>query len=621
VVSDGTWKIADSGTHDNYYLGENYDARRQDPNWSKPGFDDSSWQQAPVQPAPTKTVVPALAQAMKVTETLKPVRVTGLSNGSKVYDFGRDTAGWGRISVSGRAGTTVRMVYGEQLNSDGSVSQFDAAQDPGVHVDTYTLDGTKSQMWEPSFTRHGFHYIQVSSTAPLSSFSIRARVVHNAVDSTGSFSSSNALLNAIHQNQRTTILNNLANIPTDTPWRDRQGWTADAYLNMSSADLNFGMKSFYEDWLRTYRDTQQADGSVPVIVPFPGGFWPSNDPSWSGTYVLDTWELYQHYGDRSFLSDNYDAMTKWMDLMASSIAHDGDIYTGFSFGDWSSPGTEKNGSLLASPENPDLTATANLYHEARTLAGIARVLGHAADAATYDGLADHIKTAFNAKFFDPKTNTYASGGNPFFKPSGTPGYRQTSNLVPLAYGLVPDGRRQAVLANLVDDIRSRGNHLNTGSIGTKLLLPTLTANGQSALAYALATQTTYPSWGYWVKSGATTSWETWSITDPTQSMDHPFLGTVEDWLYQDLAGIQPAAPGYAKVLVAPVVPQGLHQVLANVGTPRGEVCVTWVNEHGRLTVTVQSPQGTPTEVRLSLPGGDRTRTYEFAGGTHTILVS
>ncbi|MBK3563613.1 alpha-L-rhamnosidase [Streptomyces sp. MBT62] len=631
VVSDGTWKITDGPTRDALYFGESYDARRARPGWTNTSYDDSAWETARVQPAPTKQVVPVDMPPVKVTDTFGPVGVTKLKTGTQVYDFGRTTAGWARIKVSGAPGTTVTLIYGEQLNDDGTVFQSAMLGPAAVsHLDSYTLGGKGTQTWEPSFTRHGFRYVEVTTSAPLTSFGIEARVAHTAVTSTGRFDSANPLLNRINANQRASLLDNMWGIPTDTPWRDRQGWTADAYLYLDSAALNFDVEGLYRQWLRTFRDSQRADGSLPVIAPNPGGLPLFNDPSWSGTLISSAWTHYQHYGDAGVLSDNYPAMARWLDLMRTTIATTDGLYTGFSFGDWSPPGAETGATVaLRPPEGSLLTANADLFHEARLLARIARELGHSGDAARFDTMADALATKFNETFLDTDAGIYQTAVEA--------GYRQTSNLVALAYELVPDEHRDAVFANLVKDITDRGNHLNTGAIGTKLLLPVLTENGRADLAYRIAGQTSYPSWGYWVKQGATTSWETWSMTKKDLSMNHPFLGTVDDWFYQHLAGIQAAAPGYGKVLIAPVVPDGLRYASARVTTPRGEVASDWRQEKSRLTLTVKVPPGTPAEVRVPLPDGARSVTsdrgvppvqrkdgyvvYRVQAGTHVFHVS
>ncbi|GHB60056.1 hypothetical protein GCM10010306_062030 [Streptomyces umbrinus] len=631
VVSDRDWKIADGPTLDALYFGEHHDARRARPGWTRPAYDDSAWQQAREQPAPTQNVVPAGMPPVMVTGTLDPVEVTTSKAGTTVYDFGRVTAGWARITVSAAPGVTTTLAYGEQLEDDGTVYRTGATSPAAVtHVDSYTSDGGGPRTWEPSFTRHGFRYIEVSSSEPLSSFRIQARVAHTALRSTGRFHSSEPLLNKIHANQRASLLDNMWGLPTDTPWRDRQGWTADGYLYLDSAALNFDVRRLYGQWLRTWRDSQKADGSLPMIVPNAGGLSFYNDPSWAGTLVLTAWGLYQHYGDAGVLRDNYEAMTRWMDLMLTTVAGSNGLYAGFSFGDWASPGSETGGSTsLAPPEGAELTANADLYREARTLARIAEVLDRRDDATRFDAMAEAVTTAFNAKFFDPGADQYRT--------TVDAGYRQTSNLVPLAYGLVPEGHEDAVFARLVKDVVDRGTRLNTGATGTKLLLPVLTEHGRGDLAYELATRTGYPSWGHWVRSGATTSWETWSITGKDHSMNHAFLGTVDDWFYTHLAGIRPLAPGYRKVLIAPLLPSGLSQCSASVTSPRGTISCGWRTLKDRVDVTVEVPDGTPAEVRIPVVAGrDRVtvgrgvtlvrketarNVYRAAPGTHVFHVS
>lgn len=633
VISDGKWKISDGPTRDSLALGEQYDARQARPGWTGASYDDSRWQHVHEQPAPTQKVVPAGMPPVRVTGMLNPVKVIRSAAGTQVYDFGRDTAGWARITVRGTPGTTVKLTYGEQLKSDGTVYQSGVTTTAALtHVDSYTLGGRSTQTWEPSFTRHGFRYVEVATSAPLTSFRIQGRVVHSDLASTGSFRSASKLLNTIHENQQTSLLSNLWGIPTDTPWRDRQGWTADGYLYLDSASLNFDVQQLYTQWLRSWRDSQQPDGSLPVVAPDAGGLDSlgiSNDPSWSGALIPTVWNLYQYYGSPSVLRDNYDAMVRWMDLMRDKIAETGGLYTGFSFGDWATPGSEANNNIiLAPPEGSELTASADLYHEARLLAKIAKQLGHTADAARFTATATGIETAFNAKFLDADAGVYRT--------TRDVGYRQTSNLVALAYGLVPKKSQDAVFANLVKDIINRGTRLNTGGIGTKLLLPVLSDHGRGDLAYALATQTEYPSWGNWVKSGASTSWETWSIGGPDQSMNHPFLGTIDDWFYGYLAGIRPAAPGYSKVLISPLFPAGLDSASATVTTAYGKVTSSWKRHHGKVTLTVQLPKGSQAEFRIPSPDrgpatasrgttlvkrSDGQTTYTAGSGTYTFTIS
>jgi alpha-L-rhamnosidase len=513
-----------------------------------------------------------------------------------VYDFGITTAGWTRITVRGQAGASVTLAHGEKLNADGTVDH-----DPGftiqpaerAQVDRYTLKGGSAETWEPAFTRHGFRYVEVRGSPRLPDvLKIEARVNHNAVSSVGRFESDSPLFNTIHRAMRTTLLNNFMGIPTDTPMHEKLGWTDAGHRGHDSMILNFGVQRLYTQWLNSFQDDQAADGSIPVVVPiFPGlNDFVSVDPSWSGAYVLINWNMYQYYGDAHLLQTHYDSMKRFVNLLESRIVPTGYIWREFSFGDVYSPAGTEFEDTFTPPEGPALTATAYIYDEARKLANIARVLGQSTDAEHYDALADQIGAAINSTFFDPVANVYHTELNV--------GYRQTSNLLPLSLGLVPPGHRQGVLDNLVADIHARGDHLNTGNLGTKLILPVLTDNGYGDLAYTIAAQTTYPSWGYWfTQLGATTMWEQWEAT--ARSHDIAFLGTVDDWFYTRLAGIQPAAPGYETILIKPFVPSaGLDHAGAQIDTIRGAVSSDWVRSNHGLKLQVEIPGNTTAEVQV-----------------------
>ncbi|MFF3372272.1 family 78 glycoside hydrolase catalytic domain [Streptomyces sp. NPDC002680] len=598
IVSDDAWRMADGPVRDWLFLGEHHDARAEKPGWTTPSYDTSSWSAAPQQPVPTRRVVPALMPPVRIADTFGPVAQTQSQADTRVYDFGRITAGWTRITVEGERGTTVTLTYGQTLNDDGTVYTWL----PNMHIDSYTLSGEGPEVWEPRFVRHGFQYVEVSFSdhtgAPLDhvgSFRIEARENHTALEPTGTFASGNPLLNRIHDNQRRSLLLNHWGFPTDTSWRDRQGWTADTALFMDGAILNFAdVAEVYDRFLLSLRDARLPDGSTPVYAPFGREVQLYDDPSWSGMLVLMPWTLYQHYGESKYLRDNYEAMVVWMDRMDALILKSGDLYDGYSFGDHSSPGSEDAGTVaLSPPEGGAVTANGHLFLQARTLARIARLLDRPEDAPRFEAMADRIATAFNAAYFDTAENVYRTPAQQ--------GYRQTSNLVPLAFGLVPAGHEDAVLANLVADLTARGHRLNTGAIGTKLLLPVLTEHGLGDLAYRVAAQTEYPSWGHWVEQGATASWETWSHRGSEQSLDHPFLGTVEDWFFRHLAGIQAATPGYGEVRIAPVFPADLDHASASVLTPHGRVSSSWLRDEDRLTLTVDVPAGLPTEIRLPFP--------------------
>ena len=601
VVSDRTWTASDGPTtSESVWTGENYDARLEQPGWNAPGFDDSAWRPAVGVAGPGKDVSLRSQQfpAIKITDALDHTATTTPRTGTTVYDFASPTAGWAKVTVDGPAGATVTVRYGEKLKADGTVDANVGFFDGQTY--RYTLRGGGPESYQPSYSYAGFRYVEVTAPAGVTVRGLDGMRVHTAVERTGGFASSDDLLNRYHQAQADTILNNLHSIPTDTPMYEKRPYTADAYLTADSAIAGFDMQSFYESWARTHRDDQQADGTFGATVPGTKGSKAQTvDPLWSSSYVLMSWNLYWYYGNTRVLEDNYAGMKKWLDHYETTIASTGNVYTGFSFGDWLDPTPgERAGTRLP--------ATAYLYRTATLMAKIATVVGEEADAKDFLAFADRVADAFNATFYDEAKGAYAD--NP------AAAYRQTANVLPLAFGIVPDEHRETVLANLVKDVKERGNHLSTGAIGTKDLLPVLTDNGHAELAYDVATNPTYPGWGYWFeKLGATTMWEEWPAT--SRSQDHAFFGTVDDWLYQRVAGITPTAPGYTKVRIKPSPVGDLDRASSTVDSPLGAVETSWERSRGQLTLRATIPVGATGEIHV--PAGRRSDVTPPAGASYT----
>ncbi|GAA3526344.1 family 78 glycoside hydrolase catalytic domain [Amycolatopsis ultiminotia] len=587
VGSDGSWKTADGPTRaDSVVMGETYDARLEQPGWNTTGFDATGWRPAAVVTAPTGTLRAQAFPPIKVTGSLPAPQAATPADGVRVYDFGEPTAGWADVALRGAAGAVVTITYGEKLLPDGTVDNA------GLQSYSYTLKGDGLETYQPSYSYDGFRYVQTDAPAGVTVESVKGQRVHTAVTATGGFTSSSQLLNRYQNAQSNTILNNLHSIPTDTPMYEKRPYTADAHLNADSAIANFDMQNFYENWMRTHRDDQNADGSIGPTVPSTEGAKAVDDPVWSASFVLINWDLYWYYGDTRPLADNYGAMKAWLGHFEQTIAQTGNIYTGFSYGDWVAPGA------AFPPEGTRLVGTAYLYQTATTLAKIARALGHGDDADHFDALAGTIATAFNATFLDTAAGAYYD--------DKSAGYRQTSNLLPLSLGLVPAAERQAVLDHLVGDINGRGGHLNTGALGTKIILPLLTDTGNAELAYQVATNPTYPGWGYWFDGlGATTMWEEWQAG--SRSHDHAFLGTVDDWLYQRVAGIEPAAPGYTKVRIQPHPVGDLTNASAHVESPLGRVSSSWTRENGHFSLSTSVPVGATAEVLVPAHTRDATK--------------
>jgi alpha-L-rhamnosidase len=587
VTSDSGWKVADGPTRsESLWFGETYDARLEQPGWNKPGFDATGWRPAPTVAAPAGTLHAAAFPPIKVTGHLPITNVTTPGDGVHVYDVASPTAGWADVALRGPAGAQVTITYGEKLRADGTVDNIGGF---GMQLQSYsyTLKGGGPESYQPSYSYAGFRYVQVVAPAGVTIESVDAQRVHTAVTATGDFTSSSQLLNSYDDAEANTILNNLHSVPTDTPMYEKRPYTADAHLSADSAIAHFDMQDFYENWMREHRDDQNPDGTIGQTVPATVGGKAVTDPVWSASFVLINWDLYWYYGDTRVLADNYSAMKAWLDYYEKDIAKTGNIYTGFSYGDWLAPGA------AYPPEGTRLSGTAYLHKTATTMAAIARALGHDSDAKHFDALAGTIANALNTTFLDKASGVYYD--------DRAAGYRQTSNLLPLSLGIVPAQNRPAVIANLVNDIKGRGVHLDTGALGTKIILPALTDAGYGDLAYQVATNPTYPGWGYWFTAlGATTMWEEWPAT--SRSHDHAFLGTVDDWLYQRVAGIQPAAPGYTKVRVQPYPVGDLTNAAAHVDSPLGAVSSAWTRDHGRFTLRAGVPVGATAEI--SVPARD-----------------
>ncbi|HSI79393.1 MAG TPA: family 78 glycoside hydrolase catalytic domain [Solirubrobacterales bacterium] len=588
-VTDTTWRTAAGPLRsDSQLAGEVYDARLEQPGWDAPGFDDSGWGAADPAADPG---VPLQAQDMepiRVSEELEPVEVTTPQPGVYVVDLGQNIAGWIEVELDGAAGDGVVMRYGEKLRANGTVDNDDVLGhvDQDYQTDRYILRGGGPETYESRFSYKGFQYVQFDGLdAPPELTSITAKHVRTDLARIGTFDSSNELFNRIEEGTRWAILNNYHGMPTDTPMFEKNGWTADGQVMIQSSMHNFDMRRAYPKWMRDMRDGQIANGRVPVIAPTHG--W-GNDwiaPEWSATYVILAWELYRQYGDTRVLEDHYEALKRYVDYENNRLNPTTGLSTS-SLGDWAAPGYAQT----SGPEGGALTATAYVWRANDLIAKIAGALDNSADEAEYASRASEIADDFNAAFLNTDSGTYNT--------QIEAGYRQTSNVLPLAWNLVPAGQRANVFSGLVDDVEvTRDGHLNTGVIGTKYLLRVLTREGRADLADAVANQRTYPSWGLWFDSGGTTPFEFWEVG--SRSRGHMFLGTIVDWLYVDVAGLDTGGVGATRHLtVKPTLLESLDHASASTKTVFGRARSSWSRDGDAVDLEVEVPMGTTATVRL-----------------------
>jgi alpha-L-rhamnosidase len=590
VLTDGTWRTADGPVrYDSLYGGESYDARAEQPGWDKPGFDASHWKPAVSVPGPTGKLVAESQEPIRVTESLRPTAVTSPRPGAYVFALPRNIAGWARIRLRGTAGTKVTLRYGEKLDAGGNLVSSSVFVVGRFQTDEYTLAGRpQPEQWESRYTYKGFQYVEVTGWPGTPTVDdLDGRVVRSDVPSVGDWSSSQPLFNTVRELTRRTLLNNVHGVPTDTPMYEKNGWTGDAQLMAESNMFEFDMQRLYEKWLGDIGDSQGPNGVVPGIAPDNG--WGLGDygqsPPWNAAYVLMPWQMYQRYGDRNALTTHWAGIRRYVEHEIGRGV--GGLHSS-TLNDYLAPGAVGN-----SPEDPTLAGTAYAYTNIQTAALIADVLGQRADAARYRAEAVKIRDAFNAAFL--RGDAYVTGTDL--------GYRQTNALLPLAFDMVPADRVDAVVARLVREIHAKGDHLDTGALGTRFLLTELTRRGYGDLAYRVATQRTYPSWGYWIDNGATSLWERWDLD--ARSRDHVFLGgAIDQWFFEDLAGIRPTAPGYSRFEVAPHPVGDLTRVDASTRTVLGLVKVDWQRGDDGLTLRVVVPVGATATVLVPAADAD-----------------
>ena len=600
IVSDESWKLTAAGPilANNEYDGEEYDARREMPGWDRPGFDDGDWEPVQIVQPPAGRLVSQNIEPIRVTETLRPKAVREVRPGVFIFDMGQNMVGWCRLHVEGPRGQAVRLRFAETIRDDGSL-YLDNIRGAKV-TDVYVLKGTGREVWEPRFTYHGFRYVEVTGYPGRPGLdALEGRVVHDDMPTAGEWASSNELLNRIYRNVFWGVRGNYRSIPTDCPQRDeRQGWLGDRSAESKGETFLFLNAPLYAKWLQDMVDAQKESGSVPDVAP---SYWPiySDNVTWPSSLVIIPGTLLDQFDDREALTRVYPAMVRWMDFMAGFL--EDDIMPRDQYGDWCVP--PEAPELIHSQDPARRTAkpvlgTSYFYHCARLMAGYARVLNRPEDAARFDTLADRLADAFNRRFLAPERDHYDNGS-------------QTSSVLPLAFGLAPEPDRPKIFRYLEGKITEETReHVGTGLIGGQWLMRTLTRNGRVDLAYTLATQKTYPSWGYMIEKDATTIWELWNGDTANPAMNsHNHVMLVGDliiWMYEHLAGIasDPARPGFKHVLMRPEMPGDLAWVRAIHRGPYGEIVSHWRRQVEQFEWDVVIPPNSTATIWVPAANGE-----------------
>jgi alpha-L-rhamnosidase len=596
VVSDSAWRLSASGPirANNEYDGEEYDARREMPGWSLPGFDDSGWRNADLVKPPGGALEAQMLEPIRVVEVLKPVAMTNPRPGTFLVDFGQSFYGSVRLKVSGPAGKEVSLRTSFNVTPEGLLN---AANDRSArNLDIYVLKGQGVETWHPSFKANATRYVQVEGfpgTPTADNF--EGLVTHTDMEPVGQFTCSNALINRIYQNARWGTRMQNRSVPMEPDRDERMPWSGHPAKTSESEGFVFNVARFYDHFLHNYRTHQGVDGSLQEILP-PYWTFNSKDIIWPSVItVIPEWS-YNFYGDSRILADNFDCMKRWVLFQQEAYQKTDSTIDYCNYGDWVDQSWIKGTHDKRTTSRP-LMSTAYYYNNCRIVARAARLLGKAGDAKQFGDLAERVKAGFNARFFNPKTNKYESE-------------TQASYVFPLAFGLVPEDHRSAVVTNLIDEIEIKcQGHTSVGLVGMQWFMQTLTNIGHPEVAYGVASQTTRPSWGYMVSKGATTIWERWDTDIQDGGMNGEsqkiLSGNFEAWVYQTLGGINydPEKPGFKHIVLRPRPVGDLSFVRASHRSLYGPIVSEWTKKGGAFEWTFAVPPNTTATVYVPAKNG------------------
>lgn len=587
IATDGSWKAAEGP-----YLkadlqdGETYDARLRQAGWSRAGFDDAGWETAAEVQSRTARLVPQSDEPVRETQLLKARKMTEPSPGTYVYDLGQNMVGVSRLTLTGSSGRTAKIRYAEVLNKDGTLytDNFRSAK----VTDRYVFADSGTVTYEPTFTQHGFRYIEITGVdSPPALTDVQGVVWGSDLPSTGTLKTSDGMLDQLVSNISWSQRGNFLSIPTDTPARDeRLGWTGDISLFTPTANYLVDTRAFLSHWMTDVRASQHANGDLPAVVPTPQGQFADSGVGWSDVMITVPYHVWRSYGDTRILRENYPAMRKFFQFVRDSAGADllEPGRTTFFTNDW---------LHLDDPTEQGILGTAYYAENARMMAEVAGALGEESAASDYRRLSADIRHAF--------TQAYVSA-------DGTvKGNSQTGYAMALGMDLVADPALVGKVGEkFVAKLALTDYHLRTGFIGTPLLLPALSRIGRDDLAYKMLLHKDYPSWGYEITKGGTTMWERWNSIMPDgefgpvdmNSFNHYAYGAVGDWMFQTIGGLSAIEPGYKRSRIAPVPGGNLTRGSGSLHTVHGLLSSRWTNRDGVFTLKVAVPVNTVAEVHV-----------------------
>lgn len=594
IPTDRTWKTNSGAcSFNNLYSGEVYDARLVHKGWTIPGFDDKKWMPAIEVEAPAKILTSQQMPPIRVVREVKPVSMRKIDDYTYIYDMGENMTGVCRLQVQGPTGTCVTLAHGELIHDDGTLNQGNIEiyfkreknglpqhVDPfeRIQTDTYFLSGNGMETYEPRFTYHGFRYVEVASTRPLTltQESLTGLCMHTDVEPVGNFACSNEILNKLVEASCNSYLGNLFSIPTDCPQREKNGWTADGYVGMDYGLLFYDGITVYEKWMNDFIDNQRERGDLSGIIPSSGwGYADWIGPVWDAALFIIPNNLYKYYGDTRAIEKMWDTCVRYLQYLE---AREKDGKLTYGIGDW---------VFYKAKTDTHFTSTAFYWLDNVLMAKFADLTGH--DGTKYRAKADNLKELINNEWFDAEKKMYANG-------------TQAAQSVGLALGLVPEEHAQAVADNLVRMIRDNGHQLDFGMLGSKFVPAMLVKYGYADDAYKMIIRPEAPSWANWIHRGLTTLPETWVLDKDFKdaSLNHAFLGDISAWMMNSLAGINPnpKKPGFAGIIIRPQFINGISWAKGEYRSVRGLIRSEWKREGNQIELNIIIPANTEAELQL-----------------------
>lgn len=590
TISDDSWRASLGPVRmSELYHGETYDANLELSGWSMSTYQDDKWCSVTVLDHSKDILVMQENEPSRITQHLKPITVIETPFGETVLDFGQNMVGKVHMRLELPVGTRLQLLHAEVLDQEGNfyIGNLRHAK----QTVTYVCKGGGEEQYEPHFSFQGFRYVKVVGWPKEVAFDAErftGHVIHTDMSASGIFECSHPLLNKLQQNIVWGQRGNFLDVPTDCPQRDeRLGWTGDAQVFIRTAAFNYEVALFFTKWLRDLEADQHENGGVPFVIPDVLGPTDHSSSAWGDAAVICPWTIYQVYGDKRVLEQQYDSMKAWITYMRSQGENEYLWNTGFHFGDWLGLDAKEGSYIGATPR--DLIATCFYAYSTSLFVKAAEVLGHSEDVAKYSELYERIVEAFTQEFLTPTGRLAA--------------HTQTAHVLPLMFGLVKGSTRDRLAKTLAEYVVEQKNHLTTGFVGTPYLCHVLSENGYHDLAVSLVQQEDYPSWLYSIHKGATTIWEHWDgikpdgsfWSDDMNSYNHYAYGSIGDWLYRVVAGLDSddQQPGYKRIHFRPRPDSGLEYARASLHSSYGKMRSEWKKEaDGRVVYEFQLPPNT-----------------------------